>query len=146
MGHEQKQRLGSYAFITAEAHVLLSLLNRGPNRGKWTLIGGGVEFGESVKEAVLREVREEAGIDLTLDPQLLAVFDHRYDEQLQFFGVIHTVALPKMIECKADGDGSSSDGTRWFKLSELTAEQLNPSVLKVLQLLNIEIGVSARRI
>ena len=142
MREGQRQRLGSYAFITSEGHVLLSLLNRGPNRGKWTLIGGGIEFGESPMEALLREVKEEAGIELQAEPVLLDVFEHRYDDQLQFFGIIHRIDLPVRVPCKADGDGSSSDGTRWFKLSELEHDELNPSVLKVLKLLKLgeEIG------
>ncbi len=135
MADQRVQRLGSYAFIMAEGHVLLSLLNRGPNRGKWTLIGGGIEFGESPKEALIREIKEEAGIELQVEPVLLDVFQHRYDDRMQFFGIIHRVDLPALIPCKTDGDGSSSDETRWFKLNELNPNELNPSVIKVLELL-----------
>ncbi len=133
----QIQRIGSYAFITAEGHVLLSLLNRGPNRGKWTLIGGGIEFGETPKEALLREIKEEAGIELAVDPTLFDVFSHHYDDQLHFIGIIHRIELPQMLPCKADGDGSSSEGTRWFKLDQLNLEELNPSVLKMLKLMGL---------
>ncbi len=33
---------------------------------QWTLPGGGVEYGEALEEAVVREVREEAGYDVTV--------------------------------------------------------------------------------
>lgn len=138
---QKVQRIGSYAWITAEGHVLLSLLNRGPNRGKWTLVGGGVDFGESPKEAVIREIEEEAGIKIETEPKLLDVFSHQHAfeqpngamKEMHFIGIIHTVELPTMLTCKADGDGLSSDGTRWFKLSELNPAELNPSVMKVLK-------------
>lgn len=41
-----------------------------PNQGGWTLPGGGVEAGESVEEAIHREVLEETGLVITLDEQL----------------------------------------------------------------------------
>ena len=137
---QQVQRVGSYAFITAENHVLLSLLNRGPNRGKWTLVGGAIDFGESPNEALIREIREEAGIEIDVEPELLDVFSHQHAftlddgsvKQMHFIGVIHTVKLSKMLVCKPDGDGLSSDGTKWFDLDQLNFAQLNPSVIKVL--------------
>jgi 8-oxo-dGTP diphosphatase len=143
MSKTQVQRVGSYAFITAEGHCLLSLLNRGPNRGKWTLVGGGVDFGESPKEALKREIFEEAGIVTEVEAQLLDVFSHDHEftlpdgtiKYMHFIGVVHTLELAAMLPCKADADGSSSDGTRWFKISELNAAELNPSVLKVLKIL-----------
>jgi len=36
-----------------------------PNAGKWIGIGGKIENGESQEECMLREVREETGIELT---------------------------------------------------------------------------------
>lgn len=138
---QRVQRIGSYAFITAEGHVLLSLLNRGPNRGKWTLVGGGVEFCESPKDALRREIEEEAGIVIDVEPELIDVFSHDYafdlpngsKKHMHFIGIIHRVELKKMLPSKSDGDGYSSDGTRWFDLSQLNLDELNPSVIKVLK-------------
>ena len=113
MTESRVQRVGTYALITAEGQVLLSLLNRGPNRGKWALIGGGIEFGESPKDALLREIKEEAGIEIQVDPVLLEVssHQHRFTEpdgsfkDMHFIGIIHRVELPHVVSCKADGDG-----------------------------------------
>jgi 8-oxo-dGTP diphosphatase len=41
------------------------LLIKNPKRG-WELPGGGVESGESIRNAAIREVKEEAGIDVQL--------------------------------------------------------------------------------
>src|ERR1051325_4042675 len=41
------------------------LLQRRSDNGLWGLPGGGVEPGESVSAAIVREVREETGLDVT---------------------------------------------------------------------------------
>jgi len=98
-------------------------------------VGGKIEWGETPKQALLREIEEEAGLELDVNPVLIDVFSHQVD-QMHLIGIIHRIELPKIVECRSDGDGLSSDGTKWFLISELNQAELNPSVLKVLHLLN----------
>jgi 8-oxo-dGTP diphosphatase len=59
-------RLAAYAVIVDEQdRVLLALWNEGPEP-EWTMPGGGVEFDETVEEAVVRELREETGYDVEI--------------------------------------------------------------------------------
>jgi ADP-ribose pyrophosphatase YjhB (NUDIX family) len=52
------------AAIFREGRVLIARRARPPARGVYTLPGGGVELGETLEEAVIREVREETALDV----------------------------------------------------------------------------------
>jgi ADP-ribose pyrophosphatase YjhB (NUDIX family) len=52
--------------VVHDAAGRLLLIRRGhdPHRGLWSLPGGRIETGESPEQAVVREVREETGLDV----------------------------------------------------------------------------------
>lgn len=58
------------AAIFRDGRVLIVRRARPPALGLYTLPGGGVELGETLAEAVIREVREETGLDV--EPVALA--------------------------------------------------------------------------
>jgi ADP-ribose pyrophosphatase YjhB (NUDIX family) len=58
------------AAIFRDGRVLIVRRARAPANGLYTLPGGGVELGETLEEAVVREVREETGLDV--EPVALA--------------------------------------------------------------------------
>ena len=58
------------AAIFRDGRVLIVRRGRPPSFGVYTLPGGGVELGETLEQAVIREVREETGLDI--EPLALA--------------------------------------------------------------------------
>lgn len=46
--------------------VLLIRRARAPFEGQWSIPGGKVEFGETLEDALVREVREETGVEIAL--------------------------------------------------------------------------------
>ena len=53
--------------------LLLILRGHDPGKGLWSLPGGRIEPGETDQQAVIREVREETGLEVTCGPLLGAV-------------------------------------------------------------------------
>ncbi|QAY70282.1 DUF952 domain-containing protein [Xylanimonas protaetiae] len=61
-------REAAYGLVADDAgRTLLARLTGGPDDGLWTLPGGGLEGDETPEEAVVREVREETGLDVERD-------------------------------------------------------------------------------
>ena len=72
--------------IIIDGQGRLFLARRGPKakneRGLWEFPGGSVEFGETMADALRREMREEFGIEITVG-ELLDVVDHILKEEGQ---------------------------------------------------------------
>jgi mutator protein MutT len=58
--------VGVGAIVTKDNKILLVKRAHEPGLGQWTLPGGVVELGESLEEAVQREVLEECGIKVEI--------------------------------------------------------------------------------
>lgn len=55
------------AVVVKEGKVLLARRGVEPGRGLWSLPGGVVRSGEALKAAVIRELREECGIEVAVE-------------------------------------------------------------------------------
>ncbi len=55
------------AVVVRDGKVLLTKRGREPGRGLWSLPGGAVHPGEELKAAVIRELREECGIEVAVE-------------------------------------------------------------------------------
>jgi ADP-ribose pyrophosphatase YjhB (NUDIX family) len=64
---ERLQRVAAYGLVRDDAQVLLTRLGRSVHKGRWTLPGGGVDFGERPVDAVVREVHEETGLHVRVE-------------------------------------------------------------------------------
>ena len=87
------------SFIVHDGNGRLLLQKRGPKardeQGRWDVGGGAIEFGESIDQAVRREIREELGCE-ALDIEFLTVYDaHREHNGLQthWVAIMHTVKV-----------------------------------------------------
>jgi ADP-ribose pyrophosphatase len=74
--------------------VLLAQRGKEPNKGRWTIPGGAIELGETVRQAVEREVREECGITVRAGDvvEVLDIVQHDEAGALRFHYVLIDLA------------------------------------------------------
>lgn len=79
------------AFIVRDGKLLLIQENHFPDRGKWNLPAGKLDFGENPEDAARREASEEAGIAFTPMAILGIHSVHRTDlaDELQVLRIIY---------------------------------------------------------
>jgi 8-oxo-dGTP diphosphatase len=110
---------GVAALIIKDNQVLLTIRGKEPRKGLWGIPGGVVEVGETLVEAVKREVHEETG--LIVEPMdLITVFDsiNRDDDGRVRYHYILFEYLCKYIS----GDvvaGDDAPDARWVSLDKL---------------------------
>ncbi|MDD3493531.1 MAG: NUDIX hydrolase [Candidatus Thermoplasmatota archaeon] len=108
-------RLTVDGVVIRRGHLLLIQRGREPFRGRWALPGGFVEYGETVEAAVVREVREEAGLE-TRVIRLLGVYSHPERDPRG-----HTVSVVFLLEVVGGTLRGGDDAARatWFSLDDL---------------------------
>ncbi|KRG13662.1 DNA mismatch repair protein MutT [Virgibacillus soli] len=68
----------TYAFIYKEDDKKILMVNN--MEGGWSLPGGAVEQGETLEQAVIREVREETGLTIEAS-EIIAVNEAKFEEK-----------------------------------------------------------------
>ncbi|HET6950277.1 MAG TPA: NUDIX domain-containing protein [Acidimicrobiales bacterium] len=126
------RHLAAYALCwDPEDRLLLVRMSAGPDRGRWTLPGGGVEWGEHPDRALVRELHEEAGLVGVAPGRVVAVYSHTYPRGgarpvgLHHVGLVYEVRSED-VALRSEQDGST-DRCAWFTATEARALPLTPS-------------------
>jgi ADP-ribose pyrophosphatase YjhB (NUDIX family) len=126
MGREYPDNplVGVGAVIVEENRVLLIRRGQPPLLGEWSLPGGVLECGETLREAVAREAREETGL-LVETSEMLGVYERVIRDDVKRVRY-HYVLIDFL--CRAVGGdlkaGSDAADVRWFTRDELPALNL----------------------
>jgi len=121
------------AIIVDNGEILLVKRANEPARGKWSPPGGVVELGESLVDAVRREVREECGLEIEVDGLLDVVEVVRRDSKgrIRFhYVILDYLAHPTGGELRPGEDASE---VRWIPLRELENYEITQSLRKLVE-------------
>jgi 8-oxo-dGTP diphosphatase len=127
--------VGVGAVVVQDSRVLLVRRGSEPLKGHWTLSGGLLEVGEAIVAGVIREVREETGLDV--EPiELIELLDriHREGDRVRYHYVIADYL------CRVTGGelraASDADAVRWVERAEWNSHSalvLDPVTVRVLE-------------
>jgi 8-oxo-dGTP diphosphatase len=133
--------VGVGAVIIENARVLLVKRAHPPLEAQWSIPGGVLEVGEMIREAAIREVREETG--LIVEPgDLLGVYDRvlrNAEQRVQYhYVLIDFLCRPAGGELQAADDATE---VRWYTCEELPVLRLAEDTLDVIRKGFAQLGI-----
>ncbi len=118
------------AVMIDDGRLLVVKRGRGTYAGSWALPGGRQRLGETMQEAVRREVREETGLVVEVgDPVWIGDIIDPADPPSYHYTVVDFTAFAIGGELEAGDDASDA---RWVDLDEVRDLPLTPTMLELL--------------
>lgn len=99
--------------------VLLTLRLLPPEAGHWSILGGKLDYLESLRDCAVREAREEAGVEIAIE-SLLCVTEHRLPQENQHW--ISPAYLAHIVRGQPfNCEPRKTKEVRWFAFDALPA-------------------------
>lgn len=107
--------------VNSNHEIAMAKVKRGFFTGHWTLPGGFVDYAEHPVEGAVREVKEELGLKVNIDPNDIVQIAERIftSEGIQFLSFTY--------KCKVDGEvtfnpkADEIEEARWFSMDKALA-------------------------
>jgi ADP-ribose pyrophosphatase YjhB (NUDIX family) len=126
--------IGVGAVVIDDGRVLLVKRGHPPLLGEWSIPGGVLELGETLREAAVREAREETC--LTVEPvELLGVYDRVIRDDLG--RTLYHYVLVDFLCRRTGGEARAADDAdevRWFTATEAAKLSLAEDTAEVVRL------------
>ena len=126
--------LGVGAVVWSESGEILLIRRSNPPRlGEWSLPGGKVEFGETLRTALVREVREETGLEVEIVDLIDTaeiIFDAEAGAAVAHYVLVDFSARAVSGKLAA---GSDAADARWFSMDAIAALHLWSETRRIIE-------------
>jgi 8-oxo-dGTP diphosphatase len=122
--YPEKPLVGVGAILICKRAILLEKRKNDPGKGKWSIPGGKVEVGESMEQSVMREVKEETGLEVEKPKLIDVVSNVELDETGR--AKYHFVIIDYFVKLKTGTLEAASDAAelKWVPLDEVETYDL----------------------
>lgn len=125
--------VGVGAVVIKDGRALIIKRAHEPRQGEWSLPGGLLELGESLQDAVRREIKEETTLDVMVGP-IIETFDrvHRDDRgRIRYhFVIVDFVCWPTGGEARPASD---AEEVAWIGFNEADDYAVNAHAKAVIE-------------
>ena len=131
--YPERPRVAVGAVVIDDDRILLVRRAKAPSEGEWAIPGGSVELGETLQQAVEREIKEETGVTIRARNPFYTfdVIERDDTGGIRFHYVIVDLMADYISgELKANDDASDA---RWTSFEELEQIALSPSTRDLLK-------------
>ena len=126
--------VGIGAIVFRADDVLLVRSSKGSRRGQWSIPGGAQDAGETIFETAVREVREEAGIEIAPVGIVTAVDSIRRDTdgRVRF----HFTLIDVLAEWRSGAlvPGDDADRAEWVPVARFAELKLWSETVRVIEM------------
>ena len=132
VGENERFNVRSSAIIRHQDNYLISKRN---DKDYYSILGGRINFGEDSKAAVLREIREELGWDLS-DAKLVRIMENffSYSDGTKFHEYLFVYLMNVSEEYFKKGDFINLENPNmhmlWYKKEDYLKLNIRPLVIK----------------
>jgi ADP-ribose pyrophosphatase YjhB (NUDIX family) len=130
---------GVYGIYQEGNRLLVINKGGGPYKNRFDLPGGTLEEGESLSDAMVREFKEETGLDIEIVEQI-GITDFLFPSNWRDFTDVHHIAVFYIVK-KIGGEitvpeafeGQDSLGAEWVTSQDVSEDNASPLVMKALE-------------